>query len=57
MPPKDIVKTLTQDKVTPGSIRFRDLSTTDHPLAVYLTKDEVAELGNPNAIKVTIAAA
>jgi len=45
--------TLTKDKVTPGTVRYKEVSD-DHPIALYLTKDRVKELGNPESIVVTI---
>ena len=45
--------TLTKDKTTPGTVRYKE-QTDDHPIAIYLTKDRVAELGNPESIIVTI---
>ena len=54
-----IEKTLTKDKTTPGTIRYKDTSTTDHPLAIYLTKEELkAEFGEiPETLKVEITKA
>ena len=48
--------TLTKDKVTPGTVRFKE-DSEDHPITIYLTKDRVAELGNPETLTVTIEAA
>lgn len=48
--------TLNKDKTTPGAIRFKE-DKTDHPLAIYLTKAQVEELGSPETIKATIEAA
>ena len=47
---------LHKDKTTPGTIRFKETDNEDHPLAIYLTKERVSELGDPEAIKVTIEA-
>jgi len=47
---------LHKDKTTPGTIRFKE-QKDDHPLAIYLTKAQVAELGDPESIKVTIESA
>jgi len=47
--------TLTKDKVTPGTVRFKE-DSEDHPITIYLTKDRVAELGNPETLTVTIEA-
>ena len=41
---------MSQDKETKGAIRFTDSDT--HSL--YLRKEEVAELGNPKHILVTV---
>lgn len=46
---------LHKDKVTPGTVRFKE-DSEDHPVAIYLTKDRVKELGDPESIKVTIEA-
>lgn len=51
-----IEKTLTVNKETKNSVRFQE-ETDDHPLTVYLLKSEVADLGNPQSIRVTIEAA
>lgn len=45
--------TLKKDKTTPGTVRFKE-DSEDHPIAIYLTKDRVKELDNPEVIKVTI---
>ncbi len=45
--------TLTKDKVTPGTVRFKE-DSEDHPITIYLTKDRVTELGNPESITVAI---
>ena len=47
---------LVKEKETPGTWRYKE-KTDDRPLTIYLTKDQVKELGNPDSIKVTIAAA
>jgi len=47
---------LHKDKTTPGTIRFKE-TKNDHPLAIYLTKAQVAELGDPESINVTIESA
>ncbi len=44
---------LRKDKTTPGTVRFKE-DAEDHPLAIYLTKTRVEELGNPETISVTI---
>ena len=46
--------TLAKDKTTPGTIRFRETGDVERPLVIYLLKDQVKELGNPETIKVTI---
>lgn len=47
---------LLKEKETPGTWRFKE-DKEDHPMTIYLTKEQVRELGNPESIKVTIAAA
>ena len=47
---------LVKEKETPGTWRFKE-NKEDHPLTIYLTKEQVRELGNPESIKVTITAA
>ncbi|MBA7651338.1 hypothetical protein ES703_59157 [subsurface metagenome] len=47
---------LVKEKETPGTWRFKE-DKEDHPLQIYLTKEQVKELGNPESIKVTIKAA
>ena len=44
---------LHKDKVTPGTVRFKE-DSEDHPIAIYLTKDKVKELDNPESLRVTI---
>jgi len=47
---------LIKDKETPGTWRYKE-DKEDHPMTIYLTKEQVKELGNPDSIKVTIEAA
>ena len=47
---------LVKEKETPGTWRFKE-NKEDHPMTIYLTKEQVKELGSPESIKVTIAAA
>jgi len=47
---------LVKEKETPGTWRFKE-DKEDHPMTIYLTKDQVKELGSPKSIKITIAAA
>jgi len=47
---------LVKEKETPGTWRFKE-NKEEHPLTLYLTKEQVKELGNPKSIKVTITAA
>ena len=47
---------LVKEKETPGTWRYKE-KTDDRPMRIYLTKEQVKELGNPDSIKVTIAAA
>ena len=51
-----------KDKTTPGAVRFKEVdnegnSVTDHARSIYLTKEQWAELGSPEAITVTIESA
>ncbi len=36
--------------------KLRKGAIEDHPMTIYLTKEQVKELGNPESIKVTITA-
>ena len=45
--------TLHKDKTTPGTVRFKE-DSDDHPIALYLTKDRVKELGDPESITLDI---
>ncbi len=47
---------LIKDKETPGTWRFKE-QKEDHPLTIYLTKEQVKELGSPESIKITVTAA
>jgi len=47
---------LVKEKETTGNRRFKE-NKEDHPMTIYLTKEQVKELGNPESIKVTITAA
>ena len=47
---------LVKEKETPGTWRFKE-NKEDHPITIYLTKEQVKELGNPKSIKITITAA
>lgn len=47
---------LGKEKETPGTWRFKE-NKEEHPLTIYLTKEQVAELGNPQSIKINITAA
>ena len=47
---------LTKDKETPGTWRYKE-QKEDHPLTIYLTKEQVNELGSPESIKITVTAA
>jgi len=46
---------LTKEKETPGTWRFKE-DKEDHPMTIYLTKEQVKELRNPESIRVTIEA-
>ena len=45
---------LARDKTTPGTIRFRETGDAERPLVIYLLKDQVKELGDPETITVII---
>jgi hypothetical protein len=47
---------LVKEKETAGTWRFKE-NKEDHPITIYLTKEQVKELGNPHSIKITITAA
>jgi len=47
---------LLKEKETPGTWRFKE-NKEDRPMTIYLSKDQVKELGSPESIKVTIIAA
>jgi len=47
---------LHKDKTTPGTVRFKEVGDVDRPLTIYIEKDRVKELGDPESIKVTIEA-
>ena len=44
---------LIKEKETPGTWRFKE-NKEDHPMTIYLTKEQVKELGSPESIKVKI---
>ncbi|MBI4330746.1 MAG: hypothetical protein HY673_05665 [Chloroflexi bacterium] len=45
---------LTKDKTTPGTVRFSEAGQEDHPINIYLSKARAKELGDPEAITITI---
>jgi hypothetical protein len=45
---------LVKEKETPGTWRFKE-DKGDRPMTIYLTKEQVKELGSPQQIKVTIS--
>ena len=47
---------LSKEKETPGTWRFKE-NKEERPMTIYLSKDQVKELGSPESIKVTITAA
>ena len=47
---------LVKEKETPATWRFKE-NKEDHPMTLYLTKEQVKELGSPKSIKITITAA
>ena len=46
---------LVKDRETPGTWRYKE-KKEDHPIMIYLTKEQVKELGSPKSIKITITA-
>jgi len=46
---------LSKEKETPGTWRFKE-NKEDRPMTIYLTKEQIKELGNPQSIKMTITA-
>jgi len=46
---------LIKEKETPGTWRYKE-NKEDHPMTIYLTKEQVKELGSPESVKVTITA-
>jgi hypothetical protein len=47
---------LVKEKETPGTWRFKE-DKEERPMTIYLSKEQVKEMGNPKSIKVTITAA
>ena len=47
---------LSKERETPGTWRYKE-DKGDRPMTIYLSKDQVKELGNPTTIKMTITAA
>ncbi|GEM_PF-5276111 len=45
---------LTKDKTTPGTVRYNETGHEDHPINIYLSKSRAKDLGDPDAITVTI---
>ena len=53
--PEPMVVVMTKDKETKNSVRFNaGVEGDPHSKNIYLLKTEVAALGNPSKIKVTI---
>jgi hypothetical protein len=50
----EIVLTLEWDKETKRTIRFKERGTNEMSHTLYLSKDEVRQLGEPTIIEVTI---
>jgi hypothetical protein len=46
---------LKKEKETLGTWRYKE-DKEDRPMTIYLSKEQVKELGNPETIKVTIEA-
>jgi hypothetical protein len=47
---------LAKEKETPGTWRYKE-NKDDRPMTIYLTKEQVKELGDPESIRVTITPA
>ncbi len=47
---------LVREKETPGTWRYKE-KIEDRPMTIYLTKEQVKDLGDPESIRVTITAA
>lgn len=47
---------LQKERETPGTWRFKE-NKDDHPITIYLTKEQVKILGQPESIRVVITAA
>jgi len=47
---------LVKEKETPGTWRYKE-KKEDRPMTIYLTKEQVKDLGDPESIRVTIMAA
>ena len=47
---------LVKEKETPGTWRYKE-KKEDRPMTIYLTKEQVKDLGDPESIIVTITAA
>jgi len=47
---------LVREKETPGTWRYKE-KKEDRPMTIYLTKEQVKDLGDPESIRVTITAA
>lgn len=47
---------LVKEKETPGTWRYKE-KKEDRSMTIYLTKEQVKELGSPESIKVAITAA
>ena len=47
---------LVKEKETPGTWRYKE-KKEDRPMTIYLIKEQVKDLGDPESIRVTITAA
>ena len=47
---------LIKEKETPGTWRYKE-DKSDRPMTIYLSKEQVRELGDPQSIRVTITPA
>ena len=47
---------LVKEKETPGTWRYKE-NKEDRPMTIYLSKEQVKELGNPETLRVKITVA
>ena len=55
---KPLTLDFTVERGTKRTMRFQEVTDNDHPVVgtLYVQKDALAELGNPETLTVTIAA-